>query len=647
MKNNRLYRPVTFLDFHDLETEVLRPESVMIVYSESKDSAGSRTADLGCFCYQSRDAVSGKKQVGTAVDPATLDTKRAPVTRGLVNYLRAGGTGSVERKYNEVKKFFNWVDRQDRHFDFDDIDQMTDAYCEYSAYLNHLSNLSQVGKGLSKTTAEGYQKAAAIVVSLALGLTLDKVQTFTAMIRRSRGRIARPGDIGSQDERSRTFSALVNFIGEVHRVVVLGEDLPLRFCSPNDEDFFFYVAGQVGLKSNNPESILFHLKQYRQFPKLSVIYGRSGISKESAENNKVFNEYSNCRVTIKNFKSNPKGYAAKVLVQRALSAGLITFISASGTNLSVVQALEVHTGRVVPSTKGKRYSGTKGRADGKYVYPEFGLDYVPVFKKIMDLRKWLLNGRATHLVFPYETENGMVGSVESACIGALKSFFEVVLPNTVWVTPRQWRKGVGTEYIKLSDGDTVLTSEKLGNTESVVRIHYSRPSMEDTAVELTAFFDLVYSTAIARTRLLPEIPVTVIDDSEHPSNIPTGRCDKPDELRPALADGFTSFAPVPSCGEPTTCLFCIYFGVHADEQDVRRLISLEYLLKVSRGSMANERYIEKYSPMLHRIDEVLGEICKVSGPTLIAAIRAEVQGGKLDRFWEIHFNTFVSLGVVS
>lgn len=647
MKNSREYRPIVLLDFNDLKTEVLRPESVVIVHSKSENSTGRRTADLGCLCYFSRDAVSGKKLVGTAVDLATLDIKRTHTVKGLVSYLRAGGAGSVERKHTEVKRFFDWIDEQGTHFAFDDLESMKYAYCEYSLHLSHLSNLSQVGGGISKTTAEGYQKAAAIVVSFALDLTLEKVQSFTTLIRRTRGGIVRPGDISSQEERSRTFSALVNFIDEVHRVVVLGEGLPLRLSSPNDDDFYLYVSGQLGRKAQNPESILFHLKQYREFPKFSVIFGGSGISQEAAEKNKIYNEHSNCRASIRNFKKNPKGYAATVLVNRALSVGLMTFISATGTNLSVVQELEIHTEKVVPSTQGKRYSGTKGRADGKEVYPEFGVDYAPVFKKIMDLRKWLLNDRESHLVFPYETQKGEIGSVEPISIINLKKLFGVVLPNTSWVTPTQWRKGVGTEYIKLSGGDTILTSEKLGNTESVVRTHYSRPSMEDTAVELTAFFDSVYSTAIRRTRSLSEIPVTVIEDSEHPSNIPTGHCDRPEEHRPVLADGFTSFAPVPSCGEPTTCLFCVYFGVHADEQDVRRLISLEYLLKASKGSMANEKYIERYSPMLHRIDEVLSEIGKISGLTLVASIRAEVESGKLDKFWEIHFNTFVSVGLVS
>ncbi|KAI2694449.1 hypothetical protein [Pseudomonas sp. TNT3] len=373
------------------------------------------------------------------------------------------------------------------------------------------------------------------------------------------------------------------------------------------------------------------------------------MSQETDKKKQHYQTHENCRMTIRNFKNNPRGYAATALVNRALSAGLITFVSASGTNLSVVQELELHTEQIVPSTQGKRYSGTKARAEGKEVYPEFGVEYVPVFKKIMDLRKWLLNGRESLLIFTYQADSGDIFRMEPSCVKEVKNLFSSALPETVWVTPTQWRKGVGSEYIKLSDGDTLLTSEKLGNSENVVRLHYARPSIEDTATELTAFFDSVYSKAISRTRSLSEIPVKIIEDSDHPSNTPSGYCDRPVELPPALADGFTALAPVPSCGEPVTCLFCVYFSVHADEQDIRRLVSLEYILKSSKGSMAIEKYAEKFSPMIHRISEVLVEIGKVAehGTSLIDSIKAQVAGGKLDKFWQIHFNTFVSVGVVS
>lgn len=338
-----------------------------------------------------------------------------------------------------------------------------------------------------------------------------------------------------------------------------------------------------------------------------------------------------------------------MLANRGIAAGLMTFIAATGTNLTVALELLLSTEEVVPTTQGNRYSGTKGRAGGKDVFPEFGAFYAPIFKKIKEIRLWVLDGRESDLVFPYQTSSGQITRTEPSCIKELKKVIECTLPNTVWVSAREWRKNVGAEYIKLSGGDTVLTSEKLGNTEAVVRSSYARPSFEDAAKELSSFFDQAYSVAIARTRVRSTIDVAVIEDFDHPSNVPTGYCDKPEEALPELAPGFTSLAPTPACGEPVTCLFCNYYSVHADEVDVRRLLTLRYLLKMSKGSMPTERFIEKISPLLHRIDEVLRDVQGVGkfDSKFISDIRAEVECGKLDPFWEIHFNTFVTVGVVS
>lgn len=642
-------RSVIHVEYEDINTEVLRPELVVFVYRESINSPSRKTADLGCFCYRSREEVAGKKGVGTAVDLASLDVERIPVVKRSIDFFRSGGPRSVERKYGDFKKFYDWIDCQDKNYSFNDYESMRGAYCDYSKHLNHMSDLSRLGSGgLSKTTANGYQSSAAILVSLVLNIAVHKVRSFTFVIPRNRGRIDRLSNLSSQEERSRTFSALVNFINEVHRVVVGGGGLPIKFTSPNDEDFFYYLPQQIGVKKEDSESFAYYLKSFKEFPKFFSVVESLGLNVEGQRRKILKSAHGNCRNSVRRIIKNPRCPAAIWLANRAISAGLITFISATSTNLSVAQELVLDTEQVVASTQGKRYSGAKGRADGMEVHPEFGADYLPVYKKIMDLRSWILNGRDSSLVFPYQTEEGSISRLERWALKELKRMFSIALPNTVWVTPTQWRKGVGSEYIKLSGGDTVLAAEKLGNSESVVRKHYARPSIDDTANELTMFFDSVYNQAISRTRSLDQIPVT-IQGSEQLSNIPTGCCNNPEELTPALATGFTSLAPAPSCGEPATCLFCSFYGVHADEQDVRRLLSLQHLLRASKGSMANERYIEKIAPMLHRIDEVLAEIEQVANvqPTLVTSIRAQVEGGVLDSFWEIHFNTFVSVGLVT
>ncbi|MEO8488163.1 hypothetical protein [Pseudomonas sp.] len=650
MSNNFEYRDVVLLAFDDLKTRVIRLESTVITYFESESSNRMHSLDVGCFCYSSRENVAGRGLTGAAVVKSSLDPERVALVQTTLDFVRGANAVSAGRKYNEIKQFYNWVDSLETPMTFSCAKSMRSAYIEYTRNLLQLINVSKVGRtGIGKKTAQNYQKAAAVVVAAATPLSVHQVMGLATKISGARKVEVGFNDLDSQEERSRTFAALVKFIDEVHRVVVLKGQLPILFSSPNDDDFYYFVPSQVRGKGSDEESVYSKLRYYDKFPSNNDFEERSGFSDQLA--GKVSQKFilTNIRMRLKELAQKPRSEFFMSLANRAMSAGLITFFAATGTNLTVALELLMHNEQVVPTTKGNRYSGTKGRAEGKDVFPEFGAEYSPVFKKIKAIRAWLLDGRVSQLVFPYQDGSGMITRMEPSCVKEVRTLFNATLPNTTWVTPRKWRKGVGSEYIKLSGGDTLLTSEKLGNTEGVVRASYARPSFEDTAVELSTFFDKAYDAAVSRTRLQSTIPVTILVNEESPSNIPAGYCDKPDDSKPELAQGFTSLAPIPRCGEPVTCLFCSFYSLHADEQDIRRLLSLQYLLRSSKGGMPNERFIEKFSPLLHRVDEILVDV-EAQGELkaeFISDIRTDVARGNLDAFWAIHFNTFVSVGVVS
>ncbi|MFL6876794.1 hypothetical protein ACJ6YJ_18235 [Pseudomonas marginalis] len=650
MIDNFEYRDVILLPFDDLKTRVLRLESTVITYFPSESSNRIHSLDVGCFCYSSRSNVAGRGLTGAAVDKSSFDPVRVPLVQATIDFVRGASAVSAGRKYTEIKQFYTWIDSQEVSISFNCLESMKSAYIEYTRNLLQLINVSKAGRsGIAKKTAQNYQKTAAVVVAAATELSVHQVMGLATRITKGRNVDAGFNEIDSQDERSRSFAALVKFIDEVHRVTVLKGQLPILFSSPNDDDFFYFVPSQVRGKGRDQGSVYSKLRIYNKFPTNNEFEEHSGfIDQPDGKQSQKF-ILTNIRMRLKDLAKNPRSDFFLSLANRAMSAGLVTFFAATGTNLTVALELLMHSEQVVPTTKGNRYSGTKGRSEGKDVFPEFGAEYSPVFKKIKAIRTWLLDGRVSQLVFPYQDGSGLITRMEPSCVGEVRKLFKEVLPNTAWITPRKWRKGVGSEYIKLSGGDTILTSEKLGNTEGVVRASYARPSFEDTAVELSSFFDKAFDAAINRTRVQPVIPVTVLVNEASPSNIPTGRCDKPSESNPELAKGFTSLAPTPSCGEPVTCLFCSFYGIHADEQDVRRLLSLQFLLKSSKGSMPNERFIQKFSPMLHRVDEILVEV-EAHGKfqeNFISDIKADVARGKLDEFWKIHFNTFVSVGVVS
>lgn len=520
MNNEFQPRTITQLELGDLNTEALQPESVMLTSKVGLSSAHTYRWDVGAFCYTSRDSRS-QRYGGVKVDPASFDIRRRDFVRKLIERLRGGNPNTVEGDFRNIRRFINWMDSKYDASQINDCTLLKAAYQNYTSELLREMYLSGIaGSPLSQETARGYQRGARLTLSVAFDLDDVQLKRLAAFIGRrklSRGEFV----IGtSSDGKAVTFAALVNFIEEVHRIIVLDGALPVKLVSEKDRDYYYYSSSQAGLSSEVSGTIYDVLNELSEFPSHRSVRLRLNIVDESARER---NAYWNARASYKDFRSDIDCPAARALANKAMVAALVCFISASGQNLSVCRDLKLTTEQVVPSTQGRRFSGTKGRADGKEVYPEFGVEFAPLYKKILSIRQFMVQHQETNLVFPVFSKKAELVNIQNININSLKRFFSHTLPNLSWVTPKEWRQNVSSEYLRLSGGDTHLVAEKLGNTEGVVRAHYGRPSFEDSADQLHSFFNALHQSALIRTRSQATIPVQLIDDTASSHSVPAGQ----------------------------------------------------------------------------------------------------------------------------
>ena len=97
--------------------------------------------------------------------------------------------------------------------------------------------------------------------------------------------------------------------------------------------------------------------------------------------------------------------------------------------------------------------------------------------------------------------------------------------------------------------------------------------------------------------------VTTEYDTER---IPTGSCSNLSDNNPIRAKGFNKEAPSPSCATFESCLFCEFFAVHIDFEDIHKLLSLrEALLKSSEIRNDPEHHLTAIEPSLYRIEEIV------------------------------------------
>jgi hypothetical protein len=145
------------------------------------------------------------------------------------------------------------------------------------------------------------------------------------------------------------------------------------------------------------------------------------------------------------------------------------------------------------------------------------------------------------------------------------------------------------------------------------------------------------------------IAVQIIDTYNEERSIPTGQCSTQGQLSPVLSSGFTEKNPTPDCRRKETCIFCEYYSVHADEKDLRRLLSLRFLCDELKQSMGHDQYVEQWGPVIFRVDEIIEEILKKNMKLKAdyESIKKEVDMGYLDKFWEARLETLMAVGVIS
>lgn len=111
------------------------------------------------------------------------------------------------------------------------------------------------------------------------------------------------------------------------------------------------------------------------------------------------------------------------LASYGLAIGMLLFIAQTGANLDTAQQLQLDSMEVLPSTQGRRFSGTKSRAGNKTVRPEFGVKFEPVFRKILELREWYVQDEACDFVFPLRSEIQQLGPVSNGRLQLIKNFY--------------------------------------------------------------------------------------------------------------------------------------------------------------------------------------------------------------------------------
>ena len=123
--------------------------------------------------------------------------------------------------------------------------------------------------------------------------------------------------------------------------------------------------------------------------------------------------------------------------------------------------------------------------------------------------------------------------------------------------------------------------------------------------------------------------------------IPTGSCSNLSNYDPVKAIGFSEEALNPSCATFESCLFCEFFAVHRNFEDIHKLLSLrEALLKSSAIRNDPEHHLISIEPSLDRISEII-DILQKGGDSikeLINDVEQHINVQIYNEYWSKHID---------
>lgn len=325
-------------------------------------------------------------------------------------------------------------------------------------------------------------------------------------------------------------------------------------------------------------------------------------------------------------------------------AGLV-FVD-SGANLSVLQEYEEPEDLDEQLAKPDRINLTqkavKFRAGGKEVEVHLSATTMTRLKTYLRVRQKLVTSldcddiAAMFVQCAYDTSRG-----EPTNVCALDRNFLLFLRLKVKrigaslpsVTLRQLRAYKQQDLVRRAP--VAVAAKVMGHSVGTAIQAYCKAQDATRRGEIGEFLGSLQKTVLEASASHPE--------QSHQKVIPIGLCANHGKPSPTATEPVV----VPDCSKVEGCFFCDNYRLHADEEDMRKLMScrrvLQYIVPLNGDSLRAERV---YTAVVDRIDTLLREL-KRRQPKTFETVRVAVEEhGQLTRYWANKLQQLHLLGML-
>lgn len=617
--------------------EITHPQYTIIV--------GSRTdgvtfkVDIGRICYTTRENDSGnlrhkiRRYITGLVDTSTLSLERIKwLKRYLIEILQKGWRDETVRgKLHNVRYFFNFCDLEGSK-----PVTLEDLVSNYKYYQVTLYQQGRSSGRKSISASSLYDKLSTAREFIKISFSLSDIDMLHLI---PKHRYA----IGSSKERDSSLEDFKKFLQTCitcfndFSTAILNNRYPTPVTLPNssDNDYYWDSTHTSGIK------------------KLTNCFDDKGEPLPFDDIKHVLANYYDNEKSQKTYYQNTLiGYreqwiSGELNSKKSYAYNLCTYcfyyiyLAFTAANVQPTLDLKVKDidlDKLGLSTFAKKHKYRAGRQI-EFHAPSQLKRYLIQYLK---LREWLhdieLSGDYQDYLFVSISEHRQLRRFARSSTSSIikkSALFEDVKK----IPARDIRNLCAEYFIKHSKGNLSLVAKKLNNSLTTVAKSYTSIDIDSQAIEMNQYHEKM-SNVILRANRINEQTISIKTSTDYDmERIPTGSCSNLSDNTPIRAVGFNEQAPAPSCATFESCLFCEFFAVHIDFEDIHKLLSLkEALLKSSAIRNDPEHHLTAIEPSLYRIDEII-EILQQKDSNvinLIDDVKKQVDSQIYNEYWNKH-----------
>ena len=342
------------------------------------------------------------------------------------------------------------------------------------------------------------------------------------------------------------------------------------------------------------------------------------------------------KVKIKVVNTDPNHIYRLELAAKAMKAYFFVLLDITGMNDSMLATLSWSGDDFIEDVAEKGMRNIKRRAGNREVIFKIQSIFMGSFRTFIKLRRFILNGHdCSTLFFTGIGENSKLSPHAAAgCYGAIcYDTLKRLYPHLLYIGSQTLRINKKRWLMKKSKGQTFLVAAIMQHKPETGEQNYPHETRQESQSMIGEY--LIYQHR-------------VIMDIQDYKQTSVGGCDSL-EAQPNVD---INEGPIkPDCQKKMTCLFCTHYRLKTESEEIRKVISLEYV--INRHSILHARSQIQFEsimgPVLQRIKLVFESMIKKYPYTdeIIKTVRNDVyENQNLHWYWQVRLELLWELGWV-